>query len=206
MNAPVRPAAPPSTPVAAPISKLTLPIEGMTCASCVGRVERALAAVPGVESASVNLATERAEVRLSAAVARADLVAAVEAVGYDVPAPAIPAAPAGSVELAVEGMTCASCVGRVERALRAVPGVEEASVNLATERATVRGSADLRPSWPPWRPRATTHAPSSARAPPRATRRPCRNAETRRRGAYAAVCSSRRFWRCRWPCWRWART
>jgi Au+-exporting ATPase len=142
MNAPVRPTAPPSTPLATSAAKLTLPIVGMTCASCVGRVERALAAVPGVEAASVNLATERAEVRLSAPVPRADLVAAVEAVGYDVPAPSVPAAPAGSVELAVEGMTCASCVGRVERALAAVPGVDVATVNLATERANVQGSAD----------------------------------------------------------------
>ena len=88
---------------------------------------------------AVNLATERAEVRLSAPVSRADLVAAVEAVGYDVrPEPAR----VGPIELAVEGMTCASCVGRVERALRAVPGVEDAAVNPATERATVRGSAE----------------------------------------------------------------
>lgn len=142
MNAPVRVAPlPPSTPVSAAAGKLSLSIEGMTCASCVGRVERALAAVPGVESASVNLATERAEVRLSAPVPRTDLVAAVEAAGYDVPAQPATAA-TGPVELAVEGMTCASCVGRVERALAAVPGVEVATVNLATERASVRGTAD----------------------------------------------------------------
>jgi Au+-exporting ATPase len=124
-----------------PAETISLPIEGMTCASCVGRVERALRAVPGVAEANVNLATERADLRLSAPVDRTALVQAVESVGYDVPAPSIPAV-GGSVELAIEGMTCASCVGRVERALRAVPGVEEAAVNLATERATVRGSAD----------------------------------------------------------------
>ena len=115
-------------------SPVTLPIEGMTCASCVGRVERALRAVPGVTEANVNLATERADVRFDGTPDRAALVKAVEDVGYDVPS--------GSVELAVEGMTCASCVGRVERALKAVPGVTEANVNLATERATVKGTAD----------------------------------------------------------------
>ncbi|WP_435258280.1 heavy metal translocating P-type ATPase [Thioclava sp. FR2] len=113
---------------------VSLPIEGMTCASCVGRVERALRAVPGVVNATVNLATERAEVSLGEPVARADLIRAVEDVGYTVTTSA--------VELAIDGMTCASCVGRVERALRAVPGVAEATVNLATERATVKGSAD----------------------------------------------------------------
>lgn len=123
MNAPPRL----STPI-------TLTIEGMTCASCVGRVERALRAVPGVTQANVNLATERADVRFEGAPDRAALVQAIEDVGYDVPS--------RSVELFVEGMTCASCVGRVERALRAVPGVTEANVNLATERATVSGTAD----------------------------------------------------------------
>ena len=114
---------------------VSLPIEGMTCASCVGRVEAALAKVPGVESVSVNLATERADIRPAGAVDRMALVQAVEKVGYDVPAT--------TVELSVTGMTCASCVGRVERALNAVPGVAEATVNLATERATIRGVASV---------------------------------------------------------------
>lgn len=113
---------------------VSLPIEGMTCASCVGRVERALKAVAGVLDASVNLATERADIRLAETVGRGSLVRAVEDSGYTVTA--------STEELAIDGMTCASCVGRVERALRAVPGVTEATVNLATERATVRGSVD----------------------------------------------------------------
>ena len=113
-----------------------LPIDGMSCAACAGRVEKALRAVPGVASANVNLATERADIRLSAPVERAALVGAVESAGYDVPKPQ------GAVEIAIEGMTCASCVGRVERALQAVPGVASATVNLATERATVTGPAD----------------------------------------------------------------
>lgn len=112
---------------------ISLPIEGMTCASCVGRVEAALAKVPGVDSVSVNLATERADIRAAGPVDRMALIQAVEKVGYDVLD--------GTVELAVEGMTCASCVGRVEKALKAVPGVTTATVNLATERATVRGVA-----------------------------------------------------------------
>ena len=113
----------------------TLQIQGMTCASCVGRVERALNAVPRVEQASVNLATERATVQADAGVSRQQLVQAVNKAGYQVSQPQ-------AVVLEVTGMTCASCVGRVERALSAVPGVEQARVNLATERATVQGAAD----------------------------------------------------------------
>ncbi|ABM41589.1 heavy metal translocating P-type ATPase [Xanthomonas euvesicatoria] len=119
----------------AALAPISLPIEGMTCASCVGRVEAALTKVEGVDSVSVNLATEKAEIRLAGPVDRAALIQAVEKVGYEVPA--------SVVELAVEGMTCASCVGRVEKALKAVPGVAEAAVNLATERATVRGTASM---------------------------------------------------------------
>ena len=114
---------------------VSLPIEGMTCASCVGRVERALKIVPGVLDASVNLATERADVRLAGPVDRADLIRTIEDAGYTVSA--------STIELAIDGMTCASCVGRVERALHAVPGVIEATVNLATERATVKGSVEV---------------------------------------------------------------
>ena len=114
---------------------ISLPIEGMTCASCVGRVEAALAKVEGVASVSVNLATERADIRLNRPVDRMALIQAIEKVGYDVPQ--------GTIGLAIGGMTCASCVGRVEKALKAVPGVTEAVVNLATERATVRGVASV---------------------------------------------------------------
>lgn len=112
---------------------VVLPIEGMTCASCVGRVERALQAVPGVSQAHVNLATEKAEVRFSNPVTYDLLVRTVENTGYGVPL--------ANTELSIEGMTCASCVGRVERALAGVKGVRSAHVNLATERATVEGTA-----------------------------------------------------------------
>jgi Au+-exporting ATPase len=112
-----------------------LPIEGMSCGSCVGRVEAALAKIDGVGSVSINLATERAEIRPNGPIDRVALVLAVQKAGYDVPD--------STTELVVEGMSCASCVSRVERALKAVPGVVEAAVNLATERATVRGVAGV---------------------------------------------------------------
>ena len=124
---------------------LTLLIDGMTCASCVRRVEKALTKVEGVSSANVNLATEKATVAFDPAVASvADLTHAVEAAGYKAEPvlPEPPAAPAvaplsGNLTLPIEGMTCASCVRRVEKALAGVPGVTSANVNLATENATV---------------------------------------------------------------------
>ena len=105
-------------------------IDGMTCASCVGRVEKAIAKVPGVVKASVNLATERADIAFSGPPDVPAVIEAVRQAGYGVDEK--------TIELNIEGMTCASCVGRVEKALKAVSGVSSASVNLATERATVR--------------------------------------------------------------------
>lgn len=112
---------------------MELSVEGMTCAACVGHVERALKKVPGVAGAEVNLVTKKAVVQLQRPVERTALAAAVEKAGYEVVPPRV-----DEVVLSVRGMTCASCVGRVEKALRAVPGVKEATVNLASERATVR--------------------------------------------------------------------
>ncbi|WP_448106219.1 heavy metal translocating P-type ATPase [Pseudomonas azerbaijanoccidentalis] len=103
-----------------------LPIAGMTCASCAGRVERALSKVIGASAVSVNLATEQARVQAPADSLPA-LMDAVQKAGYSVPQQ--------SIELSIDGMTCASCVGRVERALNKVPGVKSVSVNLANERA-----------------------------------------------------------------------
>ncbi|MGY4814995.1 heavy metal translocating P-type ATPase [Pseudomonas chlororaphis subsp. piscium] len=116
-----------------------LPIAGMTCASCAGRVERALSKVAGAMAVSVNLATEQARVQAPSDSLPA-LMAAVQDAGYSVPA--------HSLELNIGGMTCASCVGRVERALSKVAGVTRVSVNLANERAHVEllghvDSADL---------------------------------------------------------------
>ncbi len=104
-------------------------IEGMTCASCVGRVEKALANAPGVSSASVNLATESAQVSFDDSTDAPTLSKVLTEAGY----PAI----SNEITLEIEGMTCASCVGRVEKALASAPGVASASVNLATESATV---------------------------------------------------------------------
>ncbi len=114
---------------------LTLPVQGMTCASCVSHVEKALASVDGVSTATVNLATEQATIVLHKPVPHTILVEAIEDAGYEVPR--------RKLELAVEGMTCASCVARVEKALLTVPGVSGASVNLASERATVSAGAEV---------------------------------------------------------------
>jgi Cu+-exporting ATPase len=103
-----------------------LPIAGMTCASCAGRVERALSKVVGASAVSVNLATEQARVRAPSDSLPA-LMEAVQLAGYSIPAQ--------SLELSIGGMTCASCVGRIERALAKVAGVKSVSVNLANERA-----------------------------------------------------------------------
>ena len=114
-----------------PTQEVQLPIGGMTCASCVRRVERALAKVAGVQAAGVNLATERATVTYDPAqVTMPQLRAAVESAGYTVPL--------AEATLPIAGMTCASCVRRVEKALTKLPGVETVGVNLATEQATVR--------------------------------------------------------------------
>ena len=113
------------------VTRMTIGVQGMTCASCVRYVEEALTEVPGVESASVNLATERATVELDPLTVPASLLSDVlDDAGYG--------AVVDVVTMNVGGMTCASCVGYVERALNEVPGVVSSSVNLATERATVR--------------------------------------------------------------------
>jgi len=77
--------------------KVSLQVEGMTCASCVGRVETALKKVDGVQSASVNLDTERADITLAKIVDRQVLIQAIERTGYDVPA--------STVQLSIEGLT-----------------------------------------------------------------------------------------------------
>jgi len=122
-----------------PTQAWSIPVEGMTCASCVGRVEKALAKLSGVTHASVNLATERASVTADLSVTAQALVEAVKRVGYEVKQ--------SSISLEVHGMSCASCVSRVEKALLRVPGVRIALVNLLTETATISGfgfeSADL---------------------------------------------------------------
>ena len=115
-----------------PTQQFDLNIEGMTCASCVARVEKALKKVEGVLDAQVNLATEKAHVSAINSVPLSKLTQAVQKAGFDIQS--------NRIELAIEGMTCASCVARVEKALLKVEGVSEAQVNLATETAWVKAS------------------------------------------------------------------
>ncbi|OTG67619.1 heavy metal translocating P-type ATPase [Acinetobacter silvestris] len=111
-------------------------IEGMTCASCVGRVEKALNKIDSVESVSVNLATEKATIHSNQPINYAEVFKAIERSGYSV-------AQKPSIELIIEGMTCASCVGRVEKALKKVDGVSRANVNLTTEKAVIQTYTDV---------------------------------------------------------------
>ncbi|MDX2138619.1 MAG: heavy metal translocating P-type ATPase [Chloroflexota bacterium] len=111
--------------------QIELPITGMTCASCVRNVERALTKTEGVDGATVNLATERASVQFDPqTVSVPQIIERVKNAGYGVAT--------ASIELPITGMTCASCVRNVERAIGKQPGVLEVAVNLATERATVQ--------------------------------------------------------------------
>jgi Cu+-exporting ATPase len=128
------------TPEMSEPTTTSLLVQGMTCASCVRRVERALRAVPGVHDASVNFATSQAQITYDPrGAAPSAFTEAIEKAGYEVPsAPAAMRAVESSVDLAIVGMTCGACVRRIEKALRAVPGVREANVNLATQRASVR--------------------------------------------------------------------
>ena len=115
---------------AAESAELRIAVAGMTCASCVGHIEKAIAKLPNVSKVSVNLATERAAVTFAGGADAGAVVEAIERAGYQVPE--------ATIDLRVEGMTCASCVGHVEKALAKVPGVIAATVNLATEKASIR--------------------------------------------------------------------
>jgi Cu+-exporting ATPase len=130
-------------------SRTVLALEGMTCASCAMRIEKGLKKVPGVKDASVNFATEQATVTYDPTQTGLDqMVRSVDAVGYSATPIVLPATmpvtpvenlPQGEshVVLDLEGMTCASCAMRIEKGLKKVPGVIEANVNLATEKASV---------------------------------------------------------------------
>jgi len=120
------------------LTSIDIPVLGMTCASCVGRVEKAIKAVPGVAAASVNLAAERAHVAVTSPDRAQAVVDAISSAGYE--------PLKRTFDLKIQGMTCASCVGRVERALQDVPGVLTVSVNPATETATMvalEGAAEI---------------------------------------------------------------
>ncbi|MBL8236399.1 MAG: cadmium-translocating P-type ATPase [Bryobacterales bacterium] len=118
--------------VPAPPSALTIHVQGMTCAACVGHVEKALKQVDGVSTAAVNLLANEARVTFNPAKTNENaLKQAIKAAGYDVPAPP------SALTIHVQGMTCAACVGHVEKALRQVDGVSTAAVNLLANEARV---------------------------------------------------------------------
>jgi cation transport ATPase len=110
------------------LKSLNFRVSGLSCASCVGRVEAALKKVPGVETARVNLACESVQI-VGAGISASELVRVLVQAGYP--------AELETVELEIEGMTCASCVGRVQKSLLSASGVVSASVNLATETAQI---------------------------------------------------------------------
>lgn len=111
-------------------NKLQINVQGMSCASCVSRVERALRQVPEVQQANVNLVTQQATIDYPSTLSASAILAAVDQAGFNVEQQ--------QVELNIQGMTCASCVARVSKALMAVTGVVDAQVNLTTQRASVK--------------------------------------------------------------------
>jgi len=124
----------PAATVADGGTQMDLPITGMTCSACAARLQKALVRADGVQAADVNFATERARVQFDAAATGVQsIVGVVERTGFEV-----------AVEhfsFGIGGMTCSACATRIEKALRAVPGVTGADVNLALERADVTAVA-----------------------------------------------------------------
>ncbi|HBT46631.1 MAG TPA: heavy metal translocating P-type ATPase [Peptococcaceae bacterium] len=113
------------------IRRISLPVEGMSCASCVAKVEKALKNIPGVQAVQVNLLTRKATVEYNPReVSVMDLVKTIQELGYNVPQE--------EVLLNVRGMSCASCVAKVERVVKSLPGVTEVVVNFPAESARVR--------------------------------------------------------------------
>lgn len=155
----------PETAHPVPPAHETFPVEGMTCASCVNRIEKHLKKLDGVLDARVNLATEKATVEyVPGTLGLQDFARAVEAAGYKI---AEERPTTRQAAFGVTGMTCASCVNRIQKSLRKLPGVVSADVNLATEKATVqydpalvvsglRAGAPATWRWLPPRPRRAT--------------------------------------------------
>ncbi|QQE78434.1 heavy metal translocating P-type ATPase [Alicyclobacillus sp. SO9] len=111
------------------VAEYTVPVEGMTCASCSARIEKNVSKLPGVKEINVNLASERARVVLDAATTWEQVVERIEKTGYTVPT--------REVELNIEGMTCASCVARIEKVVGRLDAVKSVHVNLASEKAHI---------------------------------------------------------------------
>jgi P-type Cu+ transporter len=121
----------------APESRWLLPIAGMSCASCAARLQKVLQATPQVSRAEVNFATTQAEVVASTEVTLPALIAVVERCGFSVPLE--------QHSLLITGISCASCVQRIERGLLKVQGVVDVSVNLASGEAAVHTLGDTEP-------------------------------------------------------------
>ncbi|SHM62878.1 Cu+-exporting ATPase [Caldanaerovirga acetigignens] len=118
------------------VKKAALNIKGMTCASCAARIEKVLSKMAGVQEVNINFAVEKASIAFNPGeVSIADLVQKIRDLGYDV----IP----DRVELGLKNMSCASCAARIEKALSRAPGVLKASVNFASETATVEYLSSL---------------------------------------------------------------
>lgn len=118
-------------------TRIEVPIEGMSCASCVARIEKGLGALPGVQEARVNLAAERATLAIDPDRVGVEAIArTIRDLGYEVPL--------RTLTLSIGGMSCASCVAKIEKGLHGVPGVVRATVNLATETATVETLPGIR--------------------------------------------------------------
>lgn len=110
-------------------TEITLPVEGMTCASCAARIEKNVSKMPGVKEVNVNLASERARVVLDGNTSWHDVVEKIEKTGYKVPLQ--------EVDLNIEGMTCAACSARIEKVVGKLPGIDSIHVNLASEKGHV---------------------------------------------------------------------
>ncbi len=121
------------------MAQLILKVQGMTCASCVRRVETGLKKLDGIFEANVNLSTEKVTLKYDENIIKInEIIKSIEAMGYD----AYPA----NVEkatLPVGGMTCAACVRRVENGIKKTEGVTSVAVNLATEKVTVEYDSDV---------------------------------------------------------------
>jgi Cu+-exporting ATPase len=114
-----------------PEKNIALPVTGMTCANCAANIERSLNKLSGIQEASVNFASEKANVRFDPGLIEIKaVVESVERAGYGVVT--------RHLELPITGMTCANCAANIERALnKKVSGVTQASVNFASERAAI---------------------------------------------------------------------
>lgn len=113
-----------------PTKQIELPVQGMTCASCVARIEKALSQQSGIREANVNFAAEKVRITFDPdRVQVPDFISTIQELGYQ--------SPLEKIAIPIRGMSCASCVDKIERGLLEVPGVIHATVNLAAEKATV---------------------------------------------------------------------